>query len=74
MSSDVGRAPRGRRPTGRVFVPRGARESMSDGGINEIRTMSATARRDGLDIRVGHRVQRLVVRGRCGHRREGEHR
>lgn len=50
-------------PTGRVFVPRDARESMSDGGINGIRTMSAAARRDGVDIRVGHRVQRLVVHG-----------
>jgi 3-oxosteroid 1-dehydrogenase len=50
-------------PTGRVFVPRDARESMSDGGINGIRTMSAAARRDGVDIRVGHRVQRLVVQG-----------
>ncbi|HZL05875.1 MAG TPA: FAD-binding protein, partial [Coriobacteriia bacterium] len=50
-------------PKGRVFVPRDARESMSDGGINGIRTMSAAARRDGVDIRVGHRVQRLVLQG-----------
>jgi len=50
-------------PTGRVFVPRDARDSMSDGGINGIRTMSAAARRDGVDIRVGHRVQRLIVDG-----------
>jgi 3-oxosteroid 1-dehydrogenase len=50
-------------PTGRVFVPRDARESMSDGGINGIRTLSAAAKRDGVDIRVGHRVQRLVQDG-----------
>jgi 3-oxosteroid 1-dehydrogenase len=50
-------------PTGRVLVPRDARESMSDGGINGIRTMSAAARRDGVDIRVGHRVQRLLLQG-----------
>lgn len=50
-------------PTGRVYVPRDARESMSDGGINGIRTMSAAARRDGVDVRVGHRVQRLVMDG-----------
>ena len=50
-------------PTGRVFVPRDARESMSDGGLNGIRTLSAAARRDGVDIRVGHRVQRLVMDG-----------
>jgi 3-oxosteroid 1-dehydrogenase len=50
-------------PTGRVFVPRDARESMSDGGLNGIRTMSAAARRDGVDVRVNHRVQRLVLDG-----------
>jgi 3-oxosteroid 1-dehydrogenase len=50
-------------PTGRVLVPRDARESMSDGGVNAIRTMSAAARRDGVDIRVDHRVQRLVLDG-----------
>jgi hypothetical protein len=50
-------------PTGRVFVPRYARESMSDGGINGIRTLSAAAERDGVDIRLGHRVQRLVQDG-----------
>jgi 3-oxosteroid 1-dehydrogenase len=50
-------------PTGRVFVPVDARESMSDGGLNGIRTMSAAARRDGVDVRVGHRVQRLVRDG-----------
>jgi 3-oxosteroid 1-dehydrogenase len=47
-------------PTGRVFVPRDARESMSDGGVHGIRTLSAAARRDGVDVRVGHRVQRLL--------------
>ncbi|MBV9195526.1 MAG: FAD-dependent oxidoreductase [Solirubrobacterales bacterium] len=50
-------------PTGRVFVPRDARESMSDGGLNGIRTLSAAARRDGVDIRLGHRVQRLIMNG-----------
>ncbi|MEA2320038.1 MAG: 3-oxosteroid 1-dehydrogenase, partial [Solirubrobacteraceae bacterium] len=48
-------------PTGRVFVPRDARDSMSDGGVNAIRTMSAAAERDGVDVRTGHRVQRLLV-------------
>jgi predicted oxidoreductase len=50
-------------PTGRVLVPRDARESMSDGGVNAIRTLSAAAERDGVDIRTGHRVQRLLVSG-----------
>jgi 3-oxosteroid 1-dehydrogenase len=50
-------------PTGRVLVPAGARESMSDGGSVGIATMSAAAARDGVDVRVSHRVQRLVVAG-----------
>jgi 3-oxosteroid 1-dehydrogenase len=48
-------------PAGRVLVPEGARESMSDGGVVGIRTMSAAAERDGVDMRVSHRVQRLVT-------------
>jgi 3-oxosteroid 1-dehydrogenase len=52
--------PEDKAPTGRVLVPEGARESMSDGGEVGVRTMSAAAQRDGVDIRTGHRVQRLV--------------
>jgi predicted oxidoreductase len=48
-------------PTGRVFVPRDARATMSDGGLNGIRTMSAAAARDGVDVRTSHRVQRLLI-------------
>jgi 3-oxosteroid 1-dehydrogenase len=50
-------------PTGRVFVPRDARDTMSDGGLNGIRTLSAAAERDGVDVRIGHRVQRLLTSG-----------
>lgn len=50
-------------PTGRVFVPRDARDTMSDGGLNGIRTLSAAAARDGVDVRTGHRVQRLLTSG-----------
>jgi 3-oxosteroid 1-dehydrogenase len=53
--------PEDRAPTGRVLVPEGARESMSDGGEVGVRTMSEAAARDGVDIRTGHRVQRLVT-------------
>jgi glycine/D-amino acid oxidase-like deaminating enzyme len=49
-------------PYGRVLVPEDASESMSDGGLHAVRTLSAAAERDGVDIRTGHRVQRLVVR------------
>src|SRR3954447_12011464 len=55
--------PEDKAPTGRVLVPEGARESMSDGGEVGIRTMSAAAERDGVDVRTGHRVQRLVTAG-----------
>ena len=34
---------------------------MSDGGEVAVRTMSAAAERDGVTIRTGHRVQRLVI-------------
>jgi 3-oxosteroid 1-dehydrogenase len=50
-------------PKGRVLLPKDARETMSDGGEVAIRTMSAAAKRDGVDIRTGHRVQRLIRNG-----------
>ncbi len=53
--------PEDKAPTGRVLVTRQARESMSDGGVHAIRTLSEAAKRDGVDIRTGHRVQRLIL-------------
>jgi len=55
--------PEDKAPTGRVLVPEGARATMSDGGQVGIKTMSAAAERDGVDIRTSHRVQRLVIEG-----------
>ena len=55
--------PEDKAPTGRVLVHVEARDTMSDGGRNSIRTMEAKAREDGVDIRRGHRVQRLVTDG-----------
>jgi 3-oxosteroid 1-dehydrogenase len=52
--------PEDKAPKGRVLLPNGARESMSDGGEVAIRTMSEAAKRDGVDIRTGHRVQRVI--------------
>jgi 3-oxosteroid 1-dehydrogenase len=52
--------PEDKAPTGRVLVPRDARETMSDGGRVAIRTLSAAAERDGVEVRTGHRVQRVV--------------
>jgi 3-oxosteroid 1-dehydrogenase len=57
--------PEDKAPKGRVLLPKDARETMSDGGEVAIRTMSATAKRDGIDIRTGHRVQR-VIRNKTG--------
>jgi succinate dehydrogenase/fumarate reductase flavoprotein subunit len=48
---------------GRVLVPAGARESMSDGGKVAVETLSRAAYRDGVDIRLSHRVQRLIMDG-----------
>jgi 3-oxosteroid 1-dehydrogenase len=53
--------PEDKAPTGRVLLPKDAKESMSDGGEVAIRTLSAAARRDGVEIRTGHRVQRVIV-------------
>lgn len=50
-------------PKGRVLYPLGASESMSDGGQVAVRNMSRAAERDGVDIRTGHRVQRLISTG-----------
>src|SRR5262249_41942660 len=47
--------PEDKAPTGRVLLPKGARESMSDGGEVAIRTMSDSARKAGVDIRTAHR-------------------
>ena len=55
--------PEDKAPYGRVLVPVDASESMSDGGENAVRTLSAAAVRDGVDIRTSHRVQRVVVEG-----------
>jgi 3-oxosteroid 1-dehydrogenase len=52
--------PEDKAPKGRVLLPKGACDTMSDGGEVAIRTMSATARRDGVEIRTGIRVQRVI--------------
>jgi 3-oxosteroid 1-dehydrogenase len=55
--------PEDKAPTGRVLVPAGARDSMSDGGLVAIASMSAAAERDGVQVRTGHRVQRVITSG-----------
>jgi 3-oxosteroid 1-dehydrogenase len=47
-------------PRGRVLLPEGASDSMSDGGQVAIRTLSTAARRDGVDVRLSHRAQRVI--------------
>ena len=53
--------PEDKAPTGRVLVTKQARDSMSDGGVHAVRTLSAAAKKAGVDIRTGHRVQRLIA-------------
>ena len=53
--------PEDKAPRGRVLLPRDAGASMSDGGQVAIRTMSAAAHRDGVEIRTGHRASRIVL-------------
>jgi 3-oxosteroid 1-dehydrogenase len=53
--------PEDKAPRGRVLFPKDGLPSMSDGGRVAIRTMSAAARRDGIDIHTGYRVQKVLV-------------
>ncbi|WP_028937459.1 FAD-dependent oxidoreductase [Pseudonocardia spinosispora] len=55
--------PEDKAPYGRVLVPVDASESMADGGENAVRTLSAAAARDCVDVRTGHRVQRVIIEG-----------
>ncbi|MEO8668889.1 MAG: FAD-binding protein, partial [Bauldia sp.] len=53
--------PEDKAPTGRVLITKTARDTMSDGGIHAIKSLSEAARGAGVDIRTAHRVQRLIV-------------
>jgi succinate dehydrogenase/fumarate reductase flavoprotein subunit len=46
--------------TGRVLFPKEGVASMSDGGQVATRTLTAAARRDGVVIKTGHRVDRVL--------------
>ncbi len=52
--------PEDKAPKGRVLLPKEACATMSDGGEVAVRTMSESARKSGVDIRAGHRVQRVI--------------
>jgi hypothetical protein len=54
---------RTRRRRAGAACPEDARETMSRRRQVGVRTMSEAAARDGVDIRTGHRVQRLVTDG-----------
>lgn len=59
-------------PRGRVLIHEQAAPSMADGGLRSVESMTRTALADGISLRTGHRVQRLVVDGpRVGGRRRG---
>ena len=48
-------------PQGRVLIHTDAKESMADGGARSIESMTESAVRDGVDIRLGFRVQRTII-------------
>ncbi|MEJ8823203.1 FAD-dependent oxidoreductase [Variovorax humicola] len=52
--------PEDKAPKGRVLVPAGAIPSMSDGGLVAVRTMSTKARQEGIPIRTGMRVVKII--------------
>ena len=52
--------PEDKAPTGRVLVPVDAKDTMSDGGLRAVESMSHVAQVAGVEIRTGHRVQRVI--------------
>jgi len=46
---------------GRALVPEGINEDQTDGGKLAIESFSKAAKEAGVDVRTGHRVQRLIV-------------
>lgn len=50
-----------RAPYGRVMVPEGSNEEMTNGGLVAVESLSAACLAEGVRIRVGQRVQRLLV-------------
>ena len=50
-------------PRGRVLIHEQASPSMADGGLRSVESMTRAAPADGISLRTGHRVQRLVVDG-----------
>ncbi|MBK5263731.1 MAG: FAD-dependent oxidoreductase [Alphaproteobacteria bacterium] len=53
--------PENKAPFGRVLVPDGINEYLADGGRVATRTMTQAARRDGVEIKTSHRVQRVLL-------------
>ncbi len=47
--------------TGRVLFPKDGAPSMSDGGQVATRTLSTACRRDGVTIKMSHRVQKVIL-------------
>lgn len=52
--------PEDKAPKGRVLVPAEAIPSMADGGLVAVRTMSTKARQEGIPIRTGIRVKKIL--------------
>jgi hypothetical protein len=52
--------PEDKAPTGRVLFPKNGCATMSDGGEVAVKEMGASAKKAGVEIKTGHRVQRLI--------------
>jgi 3-oxosteroid 1-dehydrogenase len=50
--------------SGRGMIPEGVNEEQTNGGNVAITSLSAAAEEAGVEIRTGHRVQRLILRDR----------
>ncbi|WP_043289049.1 FAD-dependent oxidoreductase [Paraburkholderia oxyphila] len=53
--------PEDKAPRGRVLLPKGACESMSDGGAVAVRSMLQALRKAGVEVRTNCRVERLLT-------------
>jgi hypothetical protein len=52
--------PENKAPKGRILVPEGSNEVNSDGGRVAIRNLLGAARREGVRVRISHRVEELL--------------
>jgi succinate dehydrogenase/fumarate reductase flavoprotein subunit len=57
----MGHLEQDRAPSGRVMAPAAANDDTTDGGLVAVASLAAAGREAGVELRTGHRVQRLVL-------------